>query len=102
MMMRHVTTLLEGATRCLRAVLAGQQIERFLAAPGVGGFVDSGPKTPMPSASNRPTPVWTLADFVDFRRPGRGQPDGRSSTHHALADKPGLGLLEGGEAPGEL
>src|SRR3954471_1536654 len=29
---------------------------------GVAGFVDSGPKTLMPSASNRSTPEWTRVD----------------------------------------
>src|SRR4051812_26619665 len=29
---------------------------------GVAGFVDSGPKTLVPSASNRTTPEWTLVD----------------------------------------
>src|SRR3954451_8073286 len=29
---------------------------------GVAGFVDSGPKTLVPSASNRSTPEWTLLD----------------------------------------
>src|SRR5262249_36679694 len=34
----------------------------FSGAPGGGGFVDSRAKMPMPSASNRSTGVWTLAD----------------------------------------
>src|SRR5690242_10253989 len=36
----------------------------FFRGGRVGGFVDSGPKMPMPSASNRSTREWTLVDSV--------------------------------------
>src|SRR3954469_20862934 len=35
---------------------------------GISGFVDSWPKTLVPSASNRSTPEWTLVDSVDSRQ----------------------------------
>jgi hypothetical protein len=63
MMMHHVTTI--PAARCLRAAIPGPRMN--WAFRGVGGFVDSGPKTPMPSASNRSTLEWTP---VDSRHPG--------------------------------
>src|SRR4051812_28311455 len=78
MTMRHATTLPERAAPSLCAVLAGPRTKGFFRKPGVGGFVDSGPKTPTPSASNRSTPEWTL---VDSRRPGR---TGRSSVDQAV------------------
>src|SRR5215467_2417653 len=34
----------------------------FFQGGGVAGFVDSWPKTLVPSASNRSTPQWTLVD----------------------------------------
>jgi hypothetical protein len=62
MMIRYVTTYLERAARCLRAAIPGPQINWVFRGVEVGGFVDAGPKTPMPSASNRSTPEWTLVD----------------------------------------
>jgi hypothetical protein len=44
---------------------------------GVAGFVDSGPKTPMPSASNRSTPEWTLVDSCGLRASRAGRRAGR-------------------------
>ena len=42
---------------------------------GVAGFVDSGPKTLVPSASNRSTPEWTRVDSSGLPpAPGRGDP----------------------------
>src|SRR6185437_9802592 len=34
----------------------------FFAKPGIGGFVDSGARMPIPSVSNRSTAEWTLVD----------------------------------------
>src|SRR4051812_10614568 len=92
MMMRPVTTLPGGAARCLRAVLAGRQWSVLRGGWGVG--VDSwtpGRKRRCHRHRTGPHPEWTLVDSVDSRRPGRGQPDGRRSTHHAL----GSALLAG-------
>jgi hypothetical protein len=51
--------------------LSGLQRDRkgvFFGAPGVAGFVDSGPETLVPSASNRSTVEWTPVDSVDSPR----------------------------------
>src|SRR3954449_11901025 len=61
MMMRRLTTLAEPATCVLRGRSAANRVF-FRGGWGVGGFVDSGPKTLVPSASNRSTAEWTLVD----------------------------------------
>ena len=68
----------------------------------IGGFVDSWPKTLVPSASNRSTPEWTLVDSVDSCQgrvgksdavlvgetdEGRGFGDGLSFGHDGIGRK---------------
>src|SRR5690349_16223485 len=69
----------------------------FSGAQGIGGFVDSGPKTLVPSASNRSTPEWTLADSVDSRQrrvdgqlraSGSPRPAARTARHRGRAATP--------------
>src|SRR6185312_3369290 len=56
----------------------------FFAGAGVGGFVDSWPKTLVPSASKRSTPVWTPVDSVDSGKGDREEELSRLSHHAAL------------------
>src|SRR3954452_20295152 len=49
---------------------------------GVAGFVDSGPKTLVPSASNRSTPEWTRVDSSGLPRTAiHGAPIARAGRH---------------------
>ena len=53
----------EGIGTSVRAPWTGV----FFHGDRIGGFVDSGPETLVPSASNRSTPEWTPVDSVDTR-----------------------------------
>src|SRR4051794_17629465 len=59
---------------------------------GVAGFVDSGPKTLVPSASNRSTPEWTLVDSCGLppRRFDRERLRARGGLLRARGGLPGL------------
>src|SRR3982751_1223345 len=64
----------------------------FFQGGGVAGFVDSGLKTLVPSASNRSTPEWTR---VDSRQRGFDQERLRASRLLAPVDALALDLAQG-------
>src|SRR5579883_2946662 len=64
--------------RTAPALAPGDGIGVFFSWDRIGGFVDSGPKTLVPSASNRSTPEWTLVDSVDCHPRAIGEAQGGS------------------------
>src|ERR1700748_1371732 len=67
----------------VRAPLEWRSIGVFFMGQDVGGFVDSWPKTLVPSASNRSAPEWTLVDSVDSRQGRFDEKQLRASSRRA-------------------
>lgn len=71
----NVPRLRSGRRRGLGAMLLlppqAEEKDVFRGGPGVGGFVDSGPEMPMPSASDRSTAKWIPMDS-SVLSPARG------------------------------